>query len=118
MSSSDPVGESIRGTIASNVASSREFSQAWPELFTGGRCGLVNSTVVSSMPCSSLTIPLLYVVAMREQSLPRSLIVSWTAVAINSAMDHGEVFTSPPVSSVEVQIRGILSTSPKIGSAR
>jgi hypothetical protein len=69
------------------------------------------------MPCSSLTVPLLYVVAMRQQSLPRSLIVSRTTVAINSAMDRGEVFTSPPVSSVEVQIHEILSTSPKIGCA-
>jgi hypothetical protein len=69
------------------------------------------------MPRFPLTVPLLYVVAMREQSLPRSSIVSRTAVAINSTMGHGEVFTSPPVSSVEAQIRRILSTSPKIGSA-
>jgi hypothetical protein len=70
------------------------------------------------MPHFPLTVPLLYVVAMREQSLPRSLIVSRTVMAINSAMDHGEVFASPPVSSVEAQIHGILSTSPKIGCAR
>jgi hypothetical protein len=100
------------------MAPSHEFSQAWPKLFTGGRRGSVNFAAVSSMPCSSLTVPLLYVVVLREQSLPRSLIVSRTAVAINSAMDRGEVFTSPPVSSVEVQIHEILSTSPKIGCAR
>jgi hypothetical protein len=70
------------------------------------------------MPRFPLTAPLLYVVAMREQCNPRSLIVSRTVVAINSTMDHDEVFTSPPVSSVEAQIRGILPTSPKIGSAR
>jgi hypothetical protein len=39
-------------------------------------------------------------------------------VAIKGTTDHGEVFTSSPVSSVEVQIREILSTFPKIGSAR
>jgi hypothetical protein len=107
-----------RGEVTLDVAPSRELSRAWPELFTGGRRGSVDFTMVSSMPCSSLTLPLLYMVAMREQSLPRLLIVSRTAVAINSTMDHDEVFTSPPVSSVEAQIRGILSTSPKIGCAR
>jgi hypothetical protein len=86
-----------------DVAPSRELSRAWPELFTGGRRGSVDFTAVSFMPCSSLTIPLIYVVVMREQSLPQSLIVSRTAVAINSTMDHGGVFTSPPVSLIKVQ---------------
>jgi hypothetical protein len=98
MSSSDPVGGSIRGRVTLDVASSRELSRAWPEIFIGGRRHSVLSAAVSPMPCSSLTVPLLYVVTMRKQSLPWSLIVSRTAVAINSAMNHDEVFTSPPVS--------------------
>jgi hypothetical protein len=85
---------------------------------TGGRRGSVASAAVSPMPRFSLIVPLLYVVAMREQCNPRSLIVSRTAVAINSNMDHDEVFTSSSVSPVKAQIRGILLTSPKIGSAR
>jgi hypothetical protein len=40
---------------------------------------------------------------MRKQSLPRSLIISRTTVAIKGAMNHGEVFTSPPVSLIEAQ---------------
>ena len=81
-----------------DVASPSELIRAWLEIFTGGRRDSVFSAAVSSMPCSSLTVPLLYVVTMRKQSLLRSLIVSRTAVAINSAMNHGEVFTSPLVS--------------------
>jgi hypothetical protein len=96
-------GESIRGRITLDVASPSELIRAWLEIFTGGRRDSVFSAAVSSMPCSSLTVPLLYVVTMRKQSLPRSLIVSRTAVAINGAMNHGEVFTSPPVSLIAAQ---------------
>ena len=86
-----------------DVASSRELSRAWLEIFTGGRRDSVLSAAVSPMPCSSLTVPLLYVVTMRKQSLPQSLIVSRTTVAIKGAMNHGEVLTSPLVSLIVAQ---------------
>jgi hypothetical protein len=56
--------ESITGRIASNVAPSRKLSRTWPELFTGGHRDSVNSTAVSPMSCSSLTVSLPYVVTM------------------------------------------------------
>jgi hypothetical protein len=55
---------------------------------------------------------------MREQCNPRPLIVSRTAVAINSAMDHGEALTISPVNLVEAKIRNAFSTSPQIECAR
>jgi hypothetical protein len=59
---------SIWGRITLDVASSRELSRAWPEIFAVGRRDSVLSAAVSPMPCSSLTVPLLYVVTMRKQS--------------------------------------------------
>jgi hypothetical protein len=84
---------------------------------TDGRRGSVTSTVVSPMPHFPLTVPFLYVVAMREQCNPRPLIVSRTVVAINSAIDRGEVLTTSLVSSIEVKIRTAFSTSPQISCA-
>jgi hypothetical protein len=55
---------------------------------------------------------------MHERCNPWPWIASRTTAPLNSPATHGEVFTSSPVSSAEAQIHGILSTSPKIGSAR
>jgi hypothetical protein len=85
---------------------------------TGGRRGSVTSAAVSPMPCFPLTVPLLYVVTMREQCNLRPLIVSQTAVPINRAMDHGEALTISPVNLVEAKIRTAFSTSPQIECAQ
>jgi hypothetical protein len=70
------------------------------------------------MPRFPLTVPLLYVVTMREQCNPRPLFVSQTSVAINSTIDHGEALTISPVNLVEAKIRTAFSTSPLIECAR
>jgi hypothetical protein len=70
------------------------------------------------MPCFPLNVPLLYVVSMHEQYNLRPLIVSRTAVPINSAMDHDEALTISPVNLVEAKIRAAFSTSPQIECAR
>jgi hypothetical protein len=85
---------------------------------TGGRRGSVTCAAVSPMPCFPLTVPLLYVVSMREQYNLWLLIVSRTAVPINSAMDHDEALTISPVNLVEDKIRTAFSTSPQIECAR
>jgi hypothetical protein len=85
---------------------------------TGGRRGSVTSVAVSPMPRFPLTVPLLYVVTMREQCNPRPLFVSQTSVAINSTIDHGEALTISPVNLVEAKIRTAFSTSPLIECAR
>jgi hypothetical protein len=84
---------------------------------TGGRRGSVTSAAVSPMPRFPLTMPLLYVVTMREQCNLRPLIVSRTVVPINSAMDHDEALTISPVNLVEAKIRIAFSTSPQIECA-
>jgi hypothetical protein len=85
---------------------------------TGGRRGSVTSAVVSPMPRFPLTVPLHYVVTMSEQCNLWPLIVSRTAVPINSAMGHGEALTISPVNLVEAKIRTAFSTSPQIECAR
>jgi hypothetical protein len=72
---------------------------------------------MSLTPPFYLTVFLCYVVSMRERCVSWPLIVSQTAVPINSALNHGEVLTISPVSSVEAKIHGILSTSPQISRA-
>jgi hypothetical protein len=84
---------------------------------TGGRRGSVTSATVSPMPCFPLIVPLLYVVAMREQWNPQPLIISRTVVAINSAMNHGEALTASPASLGKAKIRTAFSTSPQIKCA-
>jgi hypothetical protein len=69
------------------------------------------------MPRSSLTVSFLYVVTMHEQCNPQSWIASRTIAPLNSPATHGEVLTTSPVSSVEAQIHGILSTFPQISGA-
>jgi hypothetical protein len=70
------------------------------------------------MPRFPLTVPLHYVVTMSEQCNLWPLIVSRTAVPINSAMGHGEALTISPVNLVEAKIRTAFSTSPQIECAR
>jgi hypothetical protein len=66
----------------------------------------------------SITVSPKDVVGMRSRCYPWLCGDRRAAVAINSAGNHSEVFTPPQVSSVEAQIRGILSPFLKIGSAR
>jgi hypothetical protein len=66
----------------------------------------------------SLTVSPTDVVGMRSRCYPWPCGDRRAAVAINSAGNHDEVFTPPLVSSVEAQIRGIISPFLKIGSAR
>jgi hypothetical protein len=104
--------------ITWDVAPFHGPSRAWPELVTGGHRDSVNSRRAVTHASISLTVHLLYVVGMRLPCYLQPQIISRLAVAIKGTTDHGEVLTSSPVSSVEVQIRGILSTFPKIGSAQ
>ena len=69
------------------------------------------------MPRFPLTVPLLYVVTMREQCNPRLWIVSRITVLINSTMNHGEALTTSSVSTIEAKIRTASSTAPQISCA-
>jgi hypothetical protein len=96
---------------------SANLAGVWPEIFHRRPPWLGSFIAMSLTPPFYLTVFLCYVVSMRERCVSWPLIVSQTAVPINSALNHGEVLTISPVSSVEAKIHGILSTSPQISRA-
>jgi hypothetical protein len=94
---------------------SANLAGAWPEIFHRRPPWLGSFTAVSLTPPFSLTVLLCYMVTMRERCVSWPLIVSRTAVPLNSAMNHDEILTISPVSSIEAKIR-TASSFPQIDS--
>jgi hypothetical protein len=97
---------------------SADLAGAWPEIFHRWPPWLGSFIAVSLTLPFYLTMLLCYMVAMRKRGVSWPLIVSQTPVPLNIAMNHGEILTITPASSVEAKIHGILSTSPQMSCAR